>query len=569
MKIALLVLLVVILAAVAYAVIPLVTTPSWTSTDSDYGTGGAFGDITGDGRIDLAVGNGNDMENDPNRVYVNRSGTLETTASWSSSGTGQFSHVSLGDMNNDGHLDLAVMFLGMGSTNGPARIYRNTGNTLETSPGWLSADSYNSFDCDFGDVDLDGDLDLAVAAGDAYTPVRSPARIYRNNNGVFETTPYWTSIDSTPGDGIRWADLNNDGYLDLVYGQRRRILTFMNGPSGVSRTPRQTITTGVGWVLRVAVGDVNRDGYLDVAAASNGQIGDPASFKVFFNRGGTLETTASWTGNSGTDSQHSCVGFGDVNGDGYPDLAAGSWGSSGIGSGRSIYVYENTAGTLSTNYGWSWTNTASFVSETVVWGDIRGNHLITTADTVSGNGTRKLWYLRHAPIQSFTQVLVGGTPLPLSDYCYSLLSGWVTLKNAPPSGTNNVVFRYVYSYAPDLAVMNWADNVGNYAFLNTTPSGTEELAGNGKSEAGNGSLSVSPNPFKETARISYNLSKASPVSLKAYDLTGRLVETLAQGDQPAGRHEATWSAKGLPAGVYLLRMEAGGENHLSRIIRMR
>jgi hypothetical protein len=557
------------LAAGAYAAIPLVTTPSWTSTDSDYGTGGAFGDITGDGRIDLAVGNGNDMENDYNKVYVNRNGTLETVATWSSADIGQYSHVSLGDMNNDGRLDLAVSFLGMGSTNGPVRIYRNTGNSLETSPGWLSTDRYNSFDCDFGDVDLDGDLDLAVAAGDAYTPVRSPARIYRNNNGVFESTPYWTSIDSTPGDGIRWADLNNDGYLDLVYGQRRRILTFMNGPSGVSRTPRQTITTGVGWVLRVAVGDVNRDGFLDVAAASNGQIGDPASFKVFFNRGGTLETTASWTGNTGTDSQHSCVGFGDVNGDGYPDLAAGSWGSSGIGSGRSIYIYENTAGTLSTNYGWSWTNTASFVSETVVWGDIRGNHLVNTADTVSGNGTRKLWYLRHAPIQSFTQVLVGGNPLPLSDYCYSLLSGWVTLKNAPPSGTNNVVFRYVYSYAPDLAVMNWADNVGNYAFLNTTPSGTEELAENQNRDLGNGELSFSPNPFHVGTRIRYHTSKPSPVTLKAYNLAGQLVETLVQGDQAAGRHEVSWNAKDLPAGVYLLRLEAGGESHISRIVRVR
>jgi hypothetical protein len=165
--------------------------------------------------------------------------------------------------------------------------------------------------------------------------------------------------------------------------------------------------------------------------------------------------------------------------------------------------------------------------------------------------------------------LVGGNPLPLSDYCYSLLSGWVTLKNAPPSGTNNVVFRYVYSYAPDLAVMNWADNVGNYAFLNTTLSGTEELAETPNRDMGNGELSFSPNPFHEGTRIRYHTSKPSPVTLKAFNLAGQLVETLVQGDQPAGRHEVVWSAKDLPAGVYLLRLDGGSESHIARIIRVR
>jgi hypothetical protein len=59
------------------------------------------------------------------------------------------------------------------------------------------------------------------------------------------------------------------------------------------------------------------------------------------------------------------------------------------------------------------------------------------------------------------------------------------------------------------------------------------------------------------------------VTLKAYNLAGQLVETLVQGDQLAGRHEVNWSARNLPAGVYLLRLETGGESRITRVIRVR
>ena len=45
------------------------------------------------------------------------------------------------------------------------------------------------------------------------------------------------------------------------------------------------------------------------------------------------------------------------------------------------------------------------------------------------------------------------------------------------------------------------------------------------------------------------------VTLKVYDITGRAVETLIQGEVPAGEHRLQWSAQGLASGVYLCRME--------------
>jgi hypothetical protein len=74
------------------------------------------------------------------------------------------------------------------------------------------------------------------------------------------------------------------------------------------------------------------------------------------------------------------------------------------------------------------------------------------------------------------------------------------------------------------------------------------------------SLRVSPNPFSALATVYYSLPKAGDVSLKLYDVSGKLVQTLASGYCNAGSYAATVRASRLaplPRGIYLLRFEAG------------
>ncbi|HVP36657.1 MAG TPA: VCBS repeat-containing protein, partial [Terriglobales bacterium] len=98
----------------AFAVIPLETSPSWRSLESRepsidyYSTGAVFGDIDGNGFLDLAISNGNDMYKAPNFVYFNHSGRLDTTAGWISANNEYSGHCALGDIDKDGYLELAV-----------------------------------------------------------------------------------------------------------------------------------------------------------------------------------------------------------------------------------------------------------------------------------------------------------------------------------------------------------------------------------------------------------------------------------------------------------------------------
>ncbi len=77
-------------------------------------------------------------------------------------------------------------------------------------------------------------------------------------------------------------------------------------------------------------------------------------------------------------------------------------------------------------------------------------------------------------------------------------------------------------------------------------------------------LWVQPNPVQESARIGVQMPIARQVRLVVTDLLGRTVLTLLDGLQPAGTHEVVWDGRSqsgarLPAGTYLLRLEAGGQ----------
>jgi uncharacterized protein (TIGR02145 family) len=74
-----------------------------------------------------------------------------------------------------------------------------------------------------------------------------------------------------------------------------------------------------------------------------------------------------------------------------------------------------------------------------------------------------------------------------------------------------------------------------------------------------------PNPFNPSTQINYTLDAGRQTRIAVYDLLGREVAVLVNGTMPAGRHRVTFDASGLASGVYVVRLEAGGEVFVRRV----
>jgi len=67
-----------------------------------------------------------------------------------------------------------------------------------------------------------------------------------------------------------------------------------------------------------------------------------------------------------------------------------------------------------------------------------------------------------------------------------------------------------------------------------------------------------PNPFNPSTVISYTLPEAGSVSLEVFDMTGRRIAVLAQGNQAAGAYTYDFDASSLSSGVYMYRLQSAG-----------
>lgn len=77
---------------------------------------------------------------------------------------------------------------------------------------------------------------------------------------------------------------------------------------------------------------------------------------------------------------------------------------------------------------------------------------------------------------------------------------------------------------------------------------------------------IAPNPVTDRMVISYSLATGSNVNLQLYDITGRLVTRLAAGWHPAGDFSIPVARSGVPAGIYLLKLQAGDCTATAKVI---
>lgn len=83
-----------------------------------------------------------------------------------------------------------------------------------------------------------------------------------------------------------------------------------------------------------------------------------------------------------------------------------------------------------------------------------------------------------------------------------------------------------------------------------------------------------PNPARSQSRLSFDLPASAEARLRVYDVSGRAVRTMGFGRLPAGRHDRVWNTADdegrlLPGGVYFMRLEAGANQALKKVLVLR
>ncbi len=456
-------LLTAVLSISIYPQVPYNLNPNWTSTDiTNVSTGGAFADINKDGWMDFVVANGNDMARQKVVVYYNNgSGSLPAAPQWQSADIDYHGHLDVGDVNGDGYPDVAVsVYIGPSgfSSKGKLKLYLNNAGTLSSNPDWTSADQFYTFSCAFGDADGDGDLDLAAATGESYNSFSEQPRIYYNNNGVLETLPSWKGTTFQYAYDVNWADFDKDGDLDLI-------LACETGPNKIYQNNNGVIGTSPVWQSTDAsqqanslyTGDVNNDGYLDLAISDNNQLGGTGRFKIYLNIAGVLSTTPFWT--SSFSGYGSGIMLADIDNDLDPDLLTGGWW-------QPCRIYLNNGGSFNVNP--EYTSTSTSVVEAIVCADIDKDAVQDVQELFVGNGIKKLFYMPRVPLERVIRITIGSDTLQANEYCYDLESGWISLAAAPAAGVI-VSIEAAFSWDRDLGITNWDNNIGNYLFFNTIP----------------------------------------------------------------------------------------------------
>lgn len=254
------------------------TTNSGIYEHPDYFHGASWADYDNDGFVDLLVTNF--FETRFHHLYHNNGD--ETFTSVYNTPITTESHRSMTpvwtDYNHDGLVDV---FIPNGNDE-PNSLFKNIGNGQfsKVTSGAIVTDSYNAVGAAWGDYNNDGWMDLFVANASG-----QQNNMYKNNgNGTF--TKIISSVvldDFGNSHGVSWADVDNDGDLDLYVTNDvgAKYLYINDGEGNFTINIDEPLTTDFGTSFGHAWADYNKDGFLDAMVFTH----DSETNQLFCNLG--------------------------------------------------------------------------------------------------------------------------------------------------------------------------------------------------------------------------------------------------------------------------------------------
>ena len=274
-------------------------------------------DFNKDGDLDLAVANY--KENTISILLGSGNGGFDIHYKLSNGQYAGPNGIAIGDINNDGHLDLAVVnsnasnvgiFLGQGKGKFSSQKTYSTG--MNSAPLGLA----------LADVNNDQFLDLVVSDN-----ATSAVLVFLGSgNGTFNVIGAFSTGANSQPYSIVIKDLNRDSFLDLIVTNSgaNNIGVFLGDGTGVFIT-QTTFSTGLSPRSLVVV-DINQDQILDIATANF--LGNSVSVLLGNADGRFSEQKTFLTGDG---SSPNSIQSGDFDRDGKMDLAVANSGMSNIG----------------------------------------------------------------------------------------------------------------------------------------------------------------------------------------------------------------------------------------------
>ena len=312
---------------------------NWTAIASGLPTGTSEGvalaDVNKDGRPDIIVAGGAPVYPGVH-VYLNQGSNFSQTTSLTTTGT--YNDIAAAYVDADGYIDVVAASNATG-----LKFWRGNFNNAWTYSSVGLSNTNNWRGVTFGDVDLDGKLELVAARSNIASATGGGLFVYDYNElgGTWALAPNQLPVTNSYYKLIL-SDLNTDGRLDLVAGGgstflSQGIFAWLGSINGFVATTSPTTTAS--WE-RPGVGDFDRDGLLDMGAGAYNSGGARA-----WRSTGVRDPIGSWTLIASpqiTDSPRALAAI-DVNRDGDTDVIFNRAGGNGLnmylGDGGNAWTY--------------------------------------------------------------------------------------------------------------------------------------------------------------------------------------------------------------------------------------